>query len=132
VLRLIGAIFSLDTLFQFAASEQDHLSSDSLAEVLLHSRIDIAARSSYAWRTAHNLMLLHRQAAIDVLLWSLVHILLLVKRIFRIFIKLLLILTHYLAKTCRNTPTIGEKTCKYALYWLAHHVLMLRENANLS
>jgi hypothetical protein len=67
VLRLIGAINSLDTLINFAASEQEHLSPESLAEVLKHSRFDIAANSSYAWRTAHNIRLLRRQAAIDVL-----------------------------------------------------------------
>jgi hypothetical protein len=73
VLRLIGAINSLDTLLQFAVSQKEHLSSDSMAEVLRHSRFDIAASSSYAWRTAHNIRLMRRQAAINVLQESSTH-----------------------------------------------------------
>jgi hypothetical protein len=73
ILRLLGAINSLDTLLQFAATQQEHLSSDTMAEVLRHSRFDVAASSSYAWRAAHNIRLLRRQAAIDVLQESNTH-----------------------------------------------------------
>jgi hypothetical protein len=73
VQRLIGSINSLDTLIKFAVSQQEHLSSDSMLEVLRHARFDIAASSSYAWRTAHNIRLLRRQAAIDVLQGSNTH-----------------------------------------------------------
>jgi hypothetical protein len=38
-----------------------------MLEVLRHTRFDIAECSSYAWRTAHNIRFLRRQAAIDVL-----------------------------------------------------------------
>jgi hypothetical protein len=65
--RLIGSINSLDTLIKFAVSQHEHLSSESMLEVLRHARFDIAASSSYAWRTAHNIRLLRRQAAIDLL-----------------------------------------------------------------
>jgi hypothetical protein len=73
VMRLLGAINSLDTLLHFAATQQEHLSSDSMAEVLRHARFDVAASSSYAWRSAHNIRLLRRQAAIDVLQESSTH-----------------------------------------------------------
>jgi hypothetical protein len=73
VQRLIGSINSIDTLIKFAVSQQEHLSSDSMLEVLRHARFDIAASSSYAWRTAHNIRLLRRQAAIDVLHGSNTH-----------------------------------------------------------
>jgi hypothetical protein len=73
IFRLLGAINSLDTLLQFAATQQDHLSSDTMAEVIRHSRFDVAASSSYAWRAAHNIRLLRRQAAIDVLQESNTH-----------------------------------------------------------
>jgi hypothetical protein len=73
VMRLLGAINSLDTLLNFAATQQEHLSADSMAEVLRHARFDVAASSSYAWRTAHNTRLLRRQAAIDVLQESATH-----------------------------------------------------------
>jgi hypothetical protein len=73
ILRLLGANNSLDTLLQFAATQQEHLSADTIAEVIRHSRFDVAASSSYAWRAAHNIRLLRRQAAIDVLRESNTH-----------------------------------------------------------
>jgi hypothetical protein len=73
VMRLLGTINSLDTLLNFAATQQEHLSSDSMAEVIRHARFDVAASSSYAWRTAHNIRLLRRQAAIEVLQESNTH-----------------------------------------------------------
>jgi hypothetical protein len=73
ILRLLGANNSLDTLLQFAATQQEHLSSDTMAEVIRHSRFDVAASSSYAWRAAHNIRLLRRQAAINVLQESNTH-----------------------------------------------------------
>jgi hypothetical protein len=72
-MRLLGALNSLDTILNFAATQQEHLSADSMAEVLRHARFDVAASSSYAWRTAHNTRLLRRQAAIDVLQESNTH-----------------------------------------------------------
>jgi hypothetical protein len=73
ILRLLGANNSLDTLLQFTATQQEHLSADTMAEVIRHSRFDVAASSSYAWRAAHNIRLLRRQAAIDVLRESNTH-----------------------------------------------------------
>jgi hypothetical protein len=73
VQRLIGCINSIDTLLKFAVSQQEHLSSDSMLEVLRHARFDVAASSSYAWRTSHNIRLMRRQAAIDVLHGSITH-----------------------------------------------------------
>jgi hypothetical protein len=66
-LRTIGALNSIDTIIRFMASEQEHLSPERLAEVYRHARFDIAAGTSYAWRSTHNIRLLRRQAAIDVL-----------------------------------------------------------------
>jgi hypothetical protein len=73
ILRLLGANNSLDTLLQFAATQQEHLSADTMAEVIRHSRFDVAASSSYAWRAAHNIRLLRRQAALNVLQESNTH-----------------------------------------------------------
>jgi hypothetical protein len=66
-MRSVGAFNSLDTLLHYLATEGEHLSSDQLAEVIRHARFDVAAGSSYALRTAHNLHLLRRQAALGTL-----------------------------------------------------------------
>jgi hypothetical protein len=68
-MRLLGALNSLDTLLNFAATQQEHLSADSMAEVLRLAYLGVKQPLVY--------------------FRSLILILLLVVRISRIFITLL-------------------------------------------
>jgi hypothetical protein len=66
-MRSIGAHNSLTTLIQFAAEQQEQLSTGRLTEVLRHARFGLIAGASYTWRIAHNIRLLRRQATLGVL-----------------------------------------------------------------